>query len=66
MRERERVEHGRRVQGYLAHKNQPPPPQGFHRALGLVVLKVPRGVLFLMGEVPLYTPPRCFRANRDQ
>ena len=26
-----------RIQGYLAHKKQPP-PQGHHRALGLVLL----------------------------
>ena len=25
------------------------PPSGFHRALGMVLLRGPRGVLFLMG-----------------
>ena len=32
-----------RLQGYLAHKKQPPPPQVHHRALGIVLLKGPRG-----------------------
>ena len=41
------------LQGYLAHK-EPPPPQDFHRALGIVLLKSPRGARFLMSEVPLY------------
>ena len=42
--------HGRsRVQGYLAHKKQPP-PQGHHRALGIILLKGPRGGWFLMSE----------------
>ena len=27
------------LQGYLAHKNQPPRPQGFHSAPGIVLLK---------------------------
>ena len=40
------------VQGYLAHKN-PPPPQDRHRALGLVLLKGRKGGLFHMIEVPL-------------
>ena len=30
-----------------------PPPKGHHRALGTVLLQSPRGVLFLMSEVPL-------------
>ena len=34
-------------------RNCPPPPD-HHRALGIVLLKGPRGVLFLMSEVPLY------------
>jgi hypothetical protein len=28
------------VQGYLAHKKQPPPPKGFHRALWALGLEV--------------------------
>jgi len=39
------------VQGYLAHKN--PPPQDHHKALGMVLLKCPRGVRFLVSEVLL-------------
>ena len=42
----------KRVQGYLAHK-KPPPPQDFHRALGIVLLQGPKGARFLMSEVPL-------------
>jgi hypothetical protein len=34
-----------------------PTPWGFHRALGIVLLKGPRGALFLMGEAPLYGGP---------
>ena len=41
------------LQGYLAHKKQPP-PHDHHRALGIVLLQGPRGALFLMSEVPLY------------
>ena len=26
------------LQGYLAHKKQPPPPQGFYKALGILLL----------------------------
>ena len=29
------------------------PPQAFHRALGIVLLQVPGGLLFFMGEGPL-------------
>jgi len=42
------------VQGHLAHKKQPPHPQGHHKALGMVLLEGARGALFLMSEVPLY------------
>ena len=42
------------LQGYLAHKRQPP-PRGHHKALGTVLLLVPRGTLFLISEVPLYS-----------
>ena len=28
----------RSVQGYLAHKKQPPPPKGHHRTLGMILL----------------------------
>ena len=38
------------VQGYLAHKKQPPP----HRALGTVLLYGPRRLQFLVSKVPLY------------
>ena len=31
-----------------------PHPQGVHRALGIVLLKGPRGSRFLMSEVSLY------------
>ena len=41
------------VHGYLAHKKQPP-PEGFHRALDIVLLKGARVGLFLMSEVSLY------------
>ena len=35
------------LQGYLAHKKpQPPLPYEHHRALGMVLLKGPRGALF--------------------
>ena len=40
--------------GYLAHKKEPP-PQDHRRALGMVLLYGPRGALFLMSEVPLYS-----------
>jgi hypothetical protein len=40
------------VQGYLAHK-QHPPPQDHHTALGIVLLQGPTGEDFLMSEVPL-------------
>jgi len=39
-------------QGYLAYK-KPPPPSDHHRPLGIVLLWGPRGVRFLMSEVPL-------------
>ena len=45
------------VQGYLAHKKSP---------LGIVLLEVSRGALFLMSEVPLYpcTAPLCPPCSR--
>jgi hypothetical protein len=51
--------HVQRYQGYIAHKKQPP-PQDRPRALGMFLLQGPRGALFLMREVPLYStsPPR--------
>ena len=59
------------VQGYLAHKNQPP-LEGHHRALGMVVQLGPRGWQFLMSEMSLYEGPpgwpvlaRCGRAVRS-
>ena len=42
------------AQGYLAHKKQQPPLEDHHRATGIVLLQGPRGVRFLMREVPLY------------
>ena len=44
----------RTLQGYLAHKNPPPPPLDHHRAPGIVLLEGPRGGGGLMSEVPLY------------
>ena len=41
------------VQGYLAHKKQPP-PQDRRRSLGIVLRLGPTEALFLMSEVPLY------------
>ena len=41
------------VQGYLAD-TKTPPPQEFHRALGIVLLQGPKGARFLMSKVPLY------------
>jgi hypothetical protein len=43
------------VQGYLAHE-KPPPPKGPPYMYGPrhMLLKVPRGRLFLTSEVPLY------------
>ena len=41
------------LQRYLAHK-KPRPPWDLYKALGIVLLYGPRGVLFLMSEVPLY------------
>ena len=38
---------------HLAYKKQPS-PQDHHRALGTSLLQGPRGVLFLISEVPLY------------
>ena len=45
--------HGNALQGNLVHKNSTP-PNGFHRALGIVLLQGLGGALFLMGEVPLH------------
>ena len=42
------------TQGYLAYKKTPP-HQDHHRLLGIVLLQGPRGMLFLMSEIPLYT-----------
>ena len=46
------------MQGYLAHKKTPTPLDR-HRSLGMVLLQGPRGVRFLISEVPLYAwfPP---------
>jgi len=41
------------LQGYLAHKKQPP-PKDHHMTLGLVLLHGPTEGVFLMSEVPLY------------
>ena len=46
------------LQGCLAHKKQNSPVE-YHNALGMVLLQVPRGVRFLMSEVPLKSP--CVR-----
>ena len=43
----------RAVQGYLAHKKQPP-PEDHHQALGTGLLLGPRVIFFLISEVPLY------------
>ena len=40
------------LQGYLAHKKVPPPPD-HRRALGIVLLYGPRRKQFFMSEVPL-------------
>jgi len=46
-----------------------PPPQGHHRALGIILLQGPRGSRFLMSEVLLYAAggpmPVHFRAKRE-
>jgi hypothetical protein len=42
------------LQGYLAHKKAPPPPQDHPRPLGIRLLYGLRGRHFLMSEVPLY------------
>ena len=42
------------IQGYLAHKKQPPPHKGHLGALYIVLLEGPREALFLTSEVPLY------------
>ena len=41
-------------QGYLAHKNTPPPPEDYYVTLGIVLLQGPRGLQFLMSEEPLH------------
>jgi len=51
---------GQYVQGYPAHNQQ-----GFHRALCIVLLLSPRGLLFLMGEVPLYRAHSACLPLRD-
>ena len=40
--------------GYLTHKKTPTPYDRY-RVLGIVLLQGPRGVRFLISEVPLYT-----------
>ena len=45
------------LQGRLTHK-KPPPPLDHHRALGVGLLWGPTGGVFVMSEVPLYTPPQ--------
>ena len=46
---------GQRIlQGYLAHKKSPPPPQDHPRPLGMRLLEGPRGRRFRMSEEPLY------------
>ena len=34
---RKQEDSGKRLQGYLTHKKQPPPPKGHDRALGIVL-----------------------------
>ena len=46
-----------RLQGYLAHKKQPHPPQGHHMTLGIVLLQGPRRSL-LSEEANLGERPR--------
>jgi hypothetical protein len=43
------------IQGYLADQNTPPPPQDRRRTIGIGLRKGPRGVRFLVSEVPSYT-----------
>ena len=59
------LEGSQTVQEYLAHEKRTV-PQDNRRTLGIVLLQVPRGVLFLMNEVALFTywlrggiRPRC-------
>jgi hypothetical protein len=47
---------------YLAKKNSPS-PQGRRRALGNFLLQGPRGALFLMSEVPLYSTRRALPSS---
>ena len=50
------------VQGYLAHKKQPP-PEDHHRSLGIGLLQGPTGGVFLMSEVPLQRLSRHLRES---
>jgi hypothetical protein len=52
------------MQGYLAHKKQPP-PQDYRRALGIVLLYGLRGALFVMSEVPLHRMGGKSESERD-
>ena len=51
------------LQGYLAHK-QTPTPLGLPRTLGIGLRQGPRGVRFLVSEVPLYASIRGNRRER--
>ena len=46
------------IQGYLADLNTPHPPQDRRRTIGIGLRKGPRGVRFLVSEVPLYLKRR--------
>ena len=48
---------------YLAHTKQLPPP-GLHRALGKVLLYVPRRGVFLMNEVTQQRVPTFVLTNK--
>ena len=39
--------------GTSLKRNSAPPPQDYHRALGIVLLYGPKGALFLMRKAPL-------------
>jgi len=54
-----------KLQGYLAHKKQQPPPRTTIGPLGIVVLQGPRRGVFLMSEVPLYTRVEMNAADRE-
>jgi len=46
------------LQGYLAHKKTPTHPWDPARTLGIGLRQGPRGVRFLISEVPLYRPSK--------